>query len=99
MKINFQQEILGMDGKPLKDEKDASLLLENIAVNALLAATQDDKADGVAKAKRFALAMKINNVTEPVEVTAEEITMIKDLVGKVYMTLVVGRAYDLLEQK
>lgn len=99
MLINFQQPILGMDNVPMKDEKEVVILLENVAVNSLLATRQDDNATGTEKVKRFALAMKINNVTEPVEVTAEEITLIKDLVGKVYTTIVVGRAYDLLEQK
>jgi len=96
---NFNQPILGMDNEPLKDEKGTPILLENIAVNALLAATQDDRADGTEKAKRFTLAMKINNQTEPVDVTAEELVKMKEMIGKVYTALVVGRAYDLLEAK
>ena len=96
---NFCQDLLDLDGEPLKDPAGVTVTLQNASVNALLANDQNENPDGVEKAKRFALAMKIHNVKEPVDVTAEEIALVKKLIGKVYTALVVGRAYELLEQK
>ena len=96
---NFCQDLLDLEGEPLKDQQGAAVTLQNASVNALLGQTQDENPDGTEKAKRFVLAMKIHNVKEPVDVTAEEVALIKKLIGKIFTPLVVGRAYELLEQK
>ena len=96
---DFNQGIIGLNNLVLVDENGSNLVLGHVAVGALLANLPNENIDGVEKAKRFALAMRIHGKEEAVEVTAEEVAKIKELVGKVYTTVVVGRAYDLLEQK
>ena len=96
---DFAQNLLDLDNEPMKDPAGVTVTLQNATVNALMASDPNDNPDGVEKAKRFTLAMKIHGTKEPVDVTAEEIALIKKLIGKVYTALVVGRAYELLEQK
>jgi len=97
---NFNQPILGINNEELK-EKDIVVTLETVVVNALLTQDPNDTTvTGTEKAKRFTLAMKIHDTKDSqVDITAEEISKIKELVGKYYTALVVGRVYDLLEQK
>ena len=60
---------------------------------------QGDKLEkGTVKIKRYELARKINEGGE-VEVTAEDISMIKERVGIAFGTLIVGSVYDILEKK
>ena len=76
-----------------------TLTLQLATVNALMASDPNDNPSGEEKAKRFTLGMKIHSASEPVDVSAEDVALIKKLIGKVYTPLVVGRAYELLEQK
>ncbi len=99
MKRDFQQPIVNLEGKPLKDEDGKPVTLCSVALNALLASIPNDIVTGEAKAKRYALALKINDHPGDVNVTAEELTLLKEQIGKIYAPLVVGRAYDLLEEK
>ncbi len=103
MKINFDSEILNLGGKPIQetiDGKNVNSILNGVCVNAIMAnipkpqnAPQETGRD---KFKKFNLAKKIN-VGGIVEVTAEEISLIKEQVGACYGTHVVGPVYELLE--
>lgn len=73
------------------------LTLRSACVDALLGAYQDEVAlPGEEKYRRFQLATKLSSSDE-VDLTAEEITQLKKLVGKAWSPLVVGRVYELLE--
>jgi hypothetical protein len=97
MKIDFSQAIKNWDGSVAEDNG-TPINLFAVCCNALLATLPNEQPDGMTKIQRFAIALKIKNGGE-VEVTAEEISIIKDLVGKTYSTLIVGQVYNMLEQK
>jgi hypothetical protein len=97
MKIDFNKQLLDMDNKSIMEAKDKPLLLDKVCVNAVLSEIPDEKTTGESKLLRFKLAKKIYGASE-VEVTAEEIVLIKDRVGKQYLPLIVGQVFEYLEK-
>jgi hypothetical protein len=106
MKINFDQKIVNLEGKPMMEQTqdndgergpDREVTLGRACVNALLT-PEDKKVDGPEKLVRFELAKKIYKGGE-VDLETDEISKIKGLVGDVYGVLVTGRAWKLLEKK
>lgn len=96
MKIDFDAVLLDLKGEIMKDG-DAPVSLKTVAVNALFAPFPDEREiDGTEKAKRFNLGLRID-VGGEVEVSAEEVSLVKKLIGKAYPVLIVGRAYQLIE--
>lgn len=94
MKINFNKSIYAINGEVLKDgDKDAKL--KDLTIAALM--FNDEKASGNEKFKRWNLAKKIYDAKDEIDVPAEEIALIKDLIGKAFMTSVVGSVYSILE--
>ncbi len=103
MKIKTNVKLRSFDGEVLKDNDgkgnviDATL--KNAIVNALLAPLGQGKAEiGTDKVKKFDLAQQIYNNDE-VELTVEEVTLIKERVGEVFGAIVVGQVFNLLEGK
>lgn len=103
MKIKPYIEIEDMDGQPMPDsvKEDAkNFTLKTACVNALYAQFEDEKGlSGEEKIKRYNLAEKIYAAKdkEEVDLKAEEITLLKNLIGKAYGALIVGRTYELLD--
>jgi hypothetical protein len=106
---DFSAKIIDIDGHPIIDDlkcpadKDGKrtcsdeLTLSTVSVRALLANFPDEQnLAGDEKLKRFVLASKIRDGGE-VKLTAEEISLIKRLIGKAYVPTVVGRSYPLLD--
>jgi hypothetical protein len=103
MKINFDSEVLNLENKPLVETIDGKVVnytLKKICVNALMAniptPQNAPQETGMEKFKKFELSKKIYNGGE-VEVTAEDITLIKKQVGVCYGAIIVGPVYNLLE--
>lgn len=107
MKINFDSTINDLDGKPVETTaavmKDGVqikpaeyLTLKTVALNSLMAVLPDEQhLSGEEKAVRFALAMRVNVGGEQ-DLTPEEVSKLKGLIGKCYGALAVGRAYEIL---
>jgi len=99
MQKDFGITLLQIDGKPFKD----NATMRTVCVNALLNEYTGETIDGATKLKRFKLAERISE--EPaedadpvlVDLKAEEVALVKDLVAKCYGPLVVGRVYEFLE--
>lgn len=73
------------------------LTLSDVAVASLMGAFPDERdLSGDEKIKRFALAMRVRNAKDAT-LTAEEISLLKKLIGKAYGPLVVGRAYPMID--
>lgn len=73
--------------------------LKRAAVNALQAMFEDERnLDGAEKLKRWQLAMKVHAGGE-VELTIDDLALIKRLVGKLYGPAVVGPVWSALEAK
>jgi hypothetical protein len=98
MKLDFGKVLTGLDGTPIKfGDKDATLGL--IAVEALCAVYQDEQnLTGEEKCKRAALA-EVAYKANGEDVSVEDVTLIKKLIGKAYAPLVVKKAYDIIEGK
>lgn len=97
MTVNMDAVLKTLNGEPLIDAG-KPVTLKDVCVNALLAQQDGEVVDAKEKFARYELALKVNKGGD-VEVTAEEITKIKDLTGKIYPTLVVGQVFYLLEGK
>jgi len=99
MKIDFTKQLKDLDGKTIV-EKDGAITLKSICINSLMANYQDEKnLSGEEKFKRYELAMKISENGKDVDLKAEDISLIKQLVGKAFTPLVVGQTYKMLEDK
>lgn len=84
----------GADGKPVE------LTLRKVCVDALLTQFPDEQSTltGEEKIRRFTLAKNIQSNLAPA-LTSEDTALVKKMVAKAYGPLIVGQAWDLLEQK
>lgn len=97
MKINFSQILKNHKGTNIKNELGEEVKLSAPCVNALNLLFEDEKGlSGDDKFKRYKLSLKIDSDDE-VDVTAEDIALIKKVVGKGYPPNIVGIVYDTLE--
>jgi len=92
-------------GQVFTDEKDKEILVEknpftlrDATKQALLSIFQDEQGlTGDEKVKRYDLYLKVKDTVDPAELTAEDISLIKKLIGKAYGVLIVGQAFKMLE--
>ena len=87
--------ISGGPDKIISDET----TLKFVAQESLLAVLQEDKITGEEKAKRWLLGTRIETNPENIDLTTDEISLIKQLIGKSYGSLIVGPAWKMLEGK
>lgn len=96
MKIDLSAPIKDLANDFIKDG-DKDLVLSAICCSALL--TPDPKEGEVSpeeKIKRFRLATKIYDGGLQ-DLSAEDVAMLKKLIGRAFPPLVVGRAFDILD--
>ena len=99
MKINVDEKLKTLDGQVMMDNDgkgnaiEASLKI--LLVNAVLAPTEKEL--GVEKVKKYELAKMIFKGGE-VDLTAEDITLIKKQVGENFAPIVVGQVFEMLEK-
>lgn len=98
MKVDFSQPVKTLQGENIKDPDGKDFTLQAVCTNALLAESEE-KISGQEKCDRYALALAIHAAVEPYDLSAENISKLKDLVGKTYTTLVVGQAFQMLDPK
>lgn len=101
MKIDFLQQIKTLEGEaiPNPDSKSGEILnLKAVCINALLTVDRESEQEsGEKKYERYLLAQKIYE-GKLQEFKVEEIALIKKLVGKLYVPLIVGRAFEILDK-
>jgi hypothetical protein len=99
MMINFNAAITNLDGEELKMRLDADrvvpMTLGRIASEALL--SEDRDANAQKKVERFALAVRCYEAKEPVELTPEQVSVIRERIGAVCTTMIVGRCFGMLD--
>ncbi len=99
MKINVDEKLTTLDGQTMMDSDAQGNAIEaslkTLLVNAVLAPTE--KEVGVDKVKKYELAKMIFKGGE-VDLTAEDITLIKKQVGENFAPIVVGQVFELLER-
>jgi hypothetical protein len=103
--IDFTKELVGFDGKPLLDpidpvnpgKKPDQMTLGEVSINALeTGLTEDRDMTGEKKIELDNLARKIYKNKDCV-LTAEETTLLKQRIGRLYGPLVVGVAWRLID--
>ncbi len=100
MKINIHAPFKNLDGT-IMTNNDKELQLKDVLVESLLAAFKDEETlTGEEKAKRYQLAMSVYNTNGEeglnFDMKVEDVAMVKKLIGKAYLPLIVGQAYEML---
>ena len=96
VKVNIPLRTL--NGMVMKDDDgqgnvvDATVKLA--IVNAILSPVQNEK--GVDKVKKYELAKRIY-ISDEVDLTEDEIIIIKERVGEIFAPVIVGQIYELLK--
>ncbi len=98
MKIDVNQKIKTLEGGFFKDGDGVTdITLKKVLVRALvLAHTSDEKLSGDEKFNYYKLAMKITDADGEIDVTPEEIIILKKRVGLMYATQMVGPVFMIL---
>ena len=102
---DFNLPVLDMNDAEIQSEGEdgtiETLKIGDVCVNSLMAQLQDDNSDGIQKLKRFNLARKIKGRVDEdyqaVQINSKQKTMILDMAGKVYGTMIYGRLHEALE--
>lgn len=103
MKIDLNRPILDQHGAPIMDQDadgkntDKVLVLYDVVQRACLAPLPGDaQKSGGQKAKLFQLAM--NAKAGPTDLPMEDWTEIKNRIGEAFNVLIVGRAWEMIEE-
>jgi len=96
MKVNFKEPILGLDGNPIPDNNTGGDLTLGMVCSRSLIASDVEDADE--KMKRGSLAIKIYDSEEPMALKVEEVSLLKEVVSKMWSPLIVARAFPLLDE-
>ena len=106
MKLDVTQQLTNLDGTPLerpsracptcgRADESEPITLRGVTTTSLLAQTQEQM-KGDEKAKRWALAIRIEQEDAPI-LSVEEMALVKRLVGEIQPSLVVGQVWAMLE--
>jgi hypothetical protein len=95
MKIKIDQELLDVDGQSINAGPKPKLFLRDVCINATLAPIQDD--DEKKKWEKYEIFKKLRDAKDEVELKAEEITIIKKVIGKLNAPLIMGQCFEMLE--
>ena len=97
MKIDVTRTFTTLNGKEIKNEEGEIVTLRSIIANSLLAQYQDEtNLSGEEKVKRWKLAQTVY-ADDIVNLSTEDIVLIKKLVGKSMVTLIAAQAWEMLE--
>lgn len=97
-KIDMNAKLLNIDGSniPISPTDPTALTLRKACVDALGAmGLPGDNPDAVEKGKRFWLMLKIQH--QKGDLTVDDISLVKKMIGMAYGPIVMGRAYELLD--
>lgn len=101
MKFNMSQDLIGFNGESIKtsEKDDSPVTLGASLAMACVNANPQKHQDGDAKLKIYRILQKVGTKDAgEVELSAEEITLLKTLIGDMYGVVVVGAVYDMLEK-
>lgn len=101
MKIDVSAGLTNFDGQPIFDsaESRVAVTLKQVLIMACLAANSQKHNNGEKKYKIYSLLKRVSDAAGALELAAEEVTLLKDLVGDICSVAVVGPVFDLLEGK
>jgi hypothetical protein len=93
MKIDFKSKLLSLGNEIKEDEGNKVFTLGSACILALLRAPTDE---GEVKFKRAKLAERIHVAHQYLDITPEESTVLKEVIGRVFAPHVVGASWDIL---
>ena len=99
MKIKLDQKIMSADGIKAISSQDTKcdLVLKDVCINAILHSEKDDTEKQ--KYEAYELFVKLRDSQKEIELTVEEVVKLKKKIGVIYMPLILGQAWDMLEGK
>lgn len=97
MRKDFSKSFINLDGSEAKDGNNKPITFASTTLTALLNPPQDERLTAEQKTRRYQMATKINKNPSKVDLTIEELALIKECVGKFHGPLVVGQTYEMLE--
>jgi len=97
-KLKLDVEFKTLEGEPVKGPGGSNLNLRTACITSLLTPGEGDKSlSGDKKYERFKLSQTIHNAKEDIELKAEDKALLKKLIGEIYLPLIVGQAFDMLD--
>jgi hypothetical protein len=96
MKIKMNQELIGIDGKPIVNCDMPPMKLKEVCINSLLSPTEGD--DEKKKFERWEIYKKLRDAQNEVELTIEDLASIKKCIGKFQPPLILGQCFEMLEK-
>jgi len=105
LKIKLNYVFKTLDGMPLKNQgKDFTF--KAACENALLIEQADPRTgqpkksiDGTEKMRRYSLALQIHNAKSEVDISIEDVKLLKDLIAEIGSPLIVGQAWNILDPR
>jgi len=97
MLLDTTKVLVNIAGESLKESVNdvaVDVILRTVVVNALLSPVEKDT--GMKKMEKEELARKIYQ-NDSVDLTIEQVKLIKDRIGEMYAPIVVGQCWRLLE--
>ncbi len=90
------------DKGEMEEKKYPPFTLRKACTNVLVMGERDAQGrpkemTGKQKVERYELAKKIHNSTGLVDLQAEEITLLKELIGRIYPPITVGQSFEILD--
>lgn len=111
MKIDVTKKLVDLSGKPIvqpKSDQDRKpnekpemedITLKMVSVNAILVVDPKKPCSGEEKVKRYELAKRIYAADAEVELSAEDIVLIKNSVHDGFQPIISGQVVEILEGK
>jgi hypothetical protein len=96
VKVNFSQVLIDLEGSPIVDNG-KPVTLGAITAQALLAADPNTPESGDDKARAYDIATRVYRAGE-VEVSVEDVALMKKKIGQFMTAIVVGQTFRMLEQ-
>lgn len=108
MKIDFDKALTALDGTPIRTPKEDGtpgdiMTLGLMAINVLLTTLIDERTgqaenvQPVEKVRYAKLAQDIYSAKGPIEISVEDVALLKDRIGRAGAPLAVARAWALLD--
>lgn len=81
------------------DHPKEKLNLKTLCITALLNEFPNETPTADERYKRYKLFQKFDKANGKIDLEAEDLSLVKELIGKTHPTLIMGQAYDMLEGK
>lgn len=97
MKIKLTQTMKDVEGADIITPDKRQLTLGNICINSILTPVPDD--DVKVKYEKYEIYKKLKQADGEIEMKAEDIVLLKKVIGKFQPPLIMGQCFDIIEGK